>query len=150
MKYHGSILEFTHARNADLMRAYRCQVAAMRHINGAELGKRIVNMPSARFWVSEERAAVVISQLLKGRPALLGMRKPKREMFEEVYRRYLDLRDKMPPGTSPHDIICAVVNSPAPKFYMAPETATETIYKIKKGYYERYRHGAADKGKREA
>lgn len=136
MKNFGSIFEFTHQRNADLMRAYRHHAALMRRIDARELGRRVVNSPSARFWVSAERATVVVSQLLRGLPVLQSMRRPKREMFEEIFRRYLSLRRSMPSARI-IDVVAAVVDSPAPKFYMAPRSAIETIYKIKSGFYER-------------
>lgn len=147
MKYFGCILEFTRLRNLDLMRAYRYLVSSLPILSVEVLGERIVNLPSARFWISEERAAVVISQLLRGKDALADMRPTKREMFEEIFRRYLRLAERMP-NAKPFDIVCMVVNSPAPKFYMAPRTATETIYKIKSGFYEQYCDRADNQRKR--
>ena len=35
------------------------------------------------------------------------------------------------------ELVLKAVNSPAPKFYMTPRSAMETIYKIKKGFYEK-------------
>lgn len=138
MKYSGSIFEFTHQRNADLMRAYRHHAALMARIDNVELGRRVVNSPSVRFWVSAERATVVVSQLLRGLPVLRSMRRHKREMFEEIYRRFLHLRRSMPAARI-IDIVSVVVDSPAPRFYMTPRSAIETIYKIKNGFYERQR-----------
>ncbi len=137
MKYFGCILEFTSLRNQDIMRAYRYLVSSMQVIKAEELGKRLVELPSARFWISEERAAVVISQIMRGKDPLAMMRPAKREMFLEIFRRYSYLSRKMP-SAKPLDIVEAVINSPAPKFYLAPRTAIEIIYKIKSGFYERY------------
>lgn len=146
MKHFGCIFEFTRLRNLDLMRAYRYLVEHMPVIGVEALGEAIAEMPSARFWISEERAAVVISQILRGKDVLAGMRPTKREMFEELLRRYLRLADCMP-GAKPFVIVSKIVNSPAPKFYMSPRTATETIYKIKNGFYEQYCDRADNKRK---
>ena len=135
MKPFGSILEFTKERNEDLMRAYRHQINLTPHIHMKDVAAAVVNMPAARFWVSEERAAIVISALMAGRELPHNMRSPKREMFHEIYRRVLDLR-KAKPDTPLFDLVCEVVNSPAPKFYLRPRAAVFIIYNIKKGYYD--------------
>lgn len=135
MKPFGSILEFTRERNADLMRAYRYQIGRTRNIRMREIRNAIVNMPASRFYVSEERATIVVSALLSGRDLPESMRPAKREMFSEIYRRVLELRKKHPSATV-FQLVCEVVNSPAPKFYMRPRAAMDIIYKIKKGYYD--------------
>lgn len=135
MKPHGSILEFTRERNNDLMRAYRHQIKRARHISMRSIAADIVEMPAARFWVSEERATIVISALLAGRDLPANMRPTKCEMFSEIYRRFLNLRHSRP-HDSVYALVSEVVNSPAPKFYMLPRSAMDIIYKIKKGYYD--------------
>ena len=136
MKYHGCILEFTDDRNDELMKAFRDTIVSHSFIDIAVVSEEVVNRPCSRFWVSEERAMVVVAALMKGKPVLDDMRPTKREMFEEIYRRFLELR-KQRPRASMFELVFAVVNSPAPKFYMTPRSAMETIYKIKKGFYEK-------------
>ena len=136
MKYFGSIREFTYQRNAELMRAYREAISSCTIISIPEISEKIVNSPCARFWVSEERATMVCAAIMQGKPILNTMRPMKREMFQEIYRRVLSLQQVHPDAKLP-DLVLMVVNSPAPKFYMQPRCAMETIYKIKKGYYDR-------------
>lgn len=136
MKYHGCIMEFTCQRNGELMRAFRKAVSEAEHIDIARIAETVVNTPCSRFWVSEERALVVVSAIRKGKDVLRSMRPTKREMFEEIYRRVCD-RKRSRPKDRMTDIIFHVVNSPAPKFYMRPRCAMELIYKIKKGYYDK-------------
>lgn len=136
MKYHGCILEFTDERNEELMRAFREAIAKKTFIDITEISEIIVNMPCSRFWVSEERAMVVITAIIKGKPILDAMRPTKREMFQEIYSRFTSLRLECP-DASVFELVLKVVNSPAPKFYMTPRSAMETIYKIKKGFYEK-------------
>lgn len=91
-------------------------------------------MASARFWVSEERAAIVISSMMKG-DRLLNMRPTKREMFKEIYRRAMLMR-KEQPELSVYDIACMVVRQQAPRFYIMPGYAKSIIFHAKKKWYE--------------
>lgn len=136
MKYHGCILEFTDDRNKELMMAFRKAITNSSVIDITEISESIVNMPCSRFWVSEERAMVVIAAMFKGKPVLNAMRPTKREMFQEIYNRVVDMKNEQP-YASIYELVIKAVNSPAPKFYMRPRCAMEIIYKIKKGFYEK-------------
>lgn len=136
MKYHGCILEFTDERNKELMRVFRAALTERSYIDITEISEAIVNQPCSRFWVSEERAMVVVAALIKGKPVLDTMRPTKREMFQEIFQRVMAMRSERP-DASLFDLVLKVVNSPAPKFYMRPRCAMEIIYKIKKGYYDK-------------
>ena len=104
--------------------------------------QKLVNMPSERFWVSEERASIVISDMLKGR-SIENMNENKREMYEEIYRRVQELKKEYPNATV-YELVSQVVEGPAPKFYLTPKSAKVIISKIKSEWYERrkqkYRH----------
>lgn len=136
MKYHGCILEFTDHRNAELMRAFNKAVEESEYINIAEISEKVVNTPCERFWVSEERAMVVVVAMLKGKQPLKGMRPTKRAMFQEIYNRVMAMRKKDTKAPLA-DLVSRAVHSPAPKFYMGARCAMEIIYKIKKGFYNR-------------
>lgn len=131
MKRHGCILEFTEQRNKELMRAFREAINKRTFIDITEISEEVVNMNCSRFWVSEERAMAVVAALIKGKPVLDAMRPTKREMFREIYKRVQQLQKKFP-HASMAELVFKTVNSPAPKFYMTPRSAMETIYKIKK------------------
>ena len=135
MKYFGSILDFTRQRNDDLMRAFREQLALARFIVMPEIFEMVAESPASRFWVSEERAAIVISAMAAGKQ-LPRMRPNKREMFEEIYRRFLVER-KQHPQKSVYELVTKIVNQPAPKFYLTPRTVGEFIYRIKNGWYDK-------------
>ena len=142
MKNKGSIFEYEDARNKDLIRVYKQLVCESRQIYLPEICRKLVNMPSERFWVSEERASIVISDMLKGR-SIEKMTPNKREMYEEIYRRVQELR-KDNPGATVYELVSQVVEGPAPKFYLTPKSAKVIISKIKSEWYERrkrkYRH----------
>ena len=130
-------MDFTRQRNDDLMRVYHEQLALANYIVMPEIFEKVAESPAKRFWVSEERAAVEISRMLIGKP-FARMRPNKREMFEEIFRRYIDLRNKYP-DKSHCELVSIVVHQPAPKFYFTPRTVGEFIYRIKKGWYDRDR-----------
>lgn len=135
MKSFGSVLSFTRERNAALLKAYRELVDAASFVRLNEIGEKIVNSPSPRFWVSEERAAAVMSAIMRGKPVLETMRPTKREMFEEIHRRVVALKGQHPDW---HlcQLVFKVVNSPAPKFYMEVSSALERLFKIRNGWYD--------------
>ena len=130
MKYYGSILDFTQERNQELMRVYQEELSKAGYIVMPKIFEQVANSPCSRFWVSEERAAIVISTLLAGK-VIPNMRKNKSEMFDEIFRRFLIAREQYP-EKSIYALAIMVVNQPAPKFYMTPRTVGELIYRIKK------------------
>lgn len=135
MKYYGSILDFTQERNQELMRVYQEELSKAGYIVMPKIFEQVANSPCSRFWVSEERAAIVISTLLAGK-VIPNMRKNKREMFDEIFRRFLIVREQYP-EKSIYALAIMVVNQPAPKFYMTPRTVGELIYRIKNGWYNK-------------
>ena len=135
MKYFGSIMAFTRERNRDLMRAFHQQLAFDKHVIAPALFKRVAESPAARFWVSAERAAIVFAAMDAGRP-LPRMRDNKREMFQELYRRYL-IEKNAHPDLPVYQLADMVVTQPAPKFYLTPRTVGELIYRIRSGWYDR-------------
>ena len=135
MKYYGSILDFTQERNQELMRVYQEKLSKAGYIDMHKIFEEVANSPCSRFWVSEERAAIVISTLLAGK-VVPNMRRNKREMFDEIFHRFLIAREQYP-EKSIYALAIMVVNQPAPKFYMTPRTVGELIYRIKNGWYEK-------------
>lgn len=139
-------MDFTRQRNDDIMRAFREQLALADYIVMPDIFKKVAESPAARFWVSEERAAVEVSRMLNGKP-FSRMRANKREMFKEILRRYIVLRD-LHPHKSLFELVSIVVHQPAPKFYLTPRTVGEFISRIKNGWYDkqfdRYRQSSCE------
>jgi hypothetical protein len=90
-------------------------------------------MPAARFWVSVPRAAVVVTDIMRG-DKLLYMRPNKREMFFEIHRRVMKLRQHYQDWSLPR-LVEAVIVQPAPKFYLAPGSARVLILKARKQWF---------------
>lgn len=135
MKHRGCLLEYTDERNRELMKAFRHCLAQKDVTLCPDIWERVANMPSSRFWVSEERAATVIGMMLNGKP-LPRMRPNKMEMFEEICRRVEALRQQKP-AASLFELVCTVVRQPAPKFYLTPRTTGLMISRIRNGWYQR-------------
>lgn len=135
MKYFGSTVTFTRERNADIMRVFRQKLVEADFIRMDDICRQVAESPSSRFWVSAERAAVVISSMEAGRavPCLTEM---KREMFDEIFRRYKEMR-LLRPEESLLDLVAVIVNQPAPKFYFTPRTVREFVRRIRSGWYDR-------------
>lgn len=136
MKHFGCSFEYANERNEDIMRAYLQEIAQCDQIFLPQVFNNVVNMPSKRFWVSAERAAIVISSMMRG-DTLLNMRPTKREMFQEIYRRVEQLR-KQNPNMSIYEMALKVVQEPAPKFYITAGSAKVIIYRIRKQWHKKH------------
>lgn len=135
MKHKGSKFEYQDERDKDLMRAYHEQIASCDTIVLSDIFRNVVEMPSARFWVSEERAAIVIAKMFRG-DKLEKMRPNAREMYFEIYKRVVSEMETYP-DKSIAEIIFQVIRQPAPKFYLTPDTARVIVTRIKR---EKYRN----------
>lgn len=133
MKNKGSTFEYAKERDNDIMRAYLQLIRECDTIELQNIFRQVVNMPSKRFWVSAERAAIVVSRMMKG-DKLLDMRPTKREMFEEIYRRVMKLKESS--SASIYELTIEVVQEPAPKFYLTTGSAKVIIYKAKKRWFK--------------
>ena len=134
MKHKGSRCEFANERDKNLLEEYRKLLEETPFIVFHSIYPILVNRPAKRFWVSEERAAVMLSVIMNG-DRLKGMSKNKREMFYEIYRRAKALLKKNP-GQNMRELARQIVTQPAPKFYITPESAKIIIFHAKKRWYE--------------
>lgn len=124
-------MEYARERLADLMRAYREYAATHPIVRMEEAARAVVGMPSARFWVTDERAAAVVRLIMDDRGVLRAMRRTKRRMYAEICRRVAALRER-DPEKSLMQLCAAVVRQPAPEFYIAPGTARVLICRGRK------------------
>lgn len=129
MKKKGSVADFTPQRNDELLKAFRNQMYMLGSLPIAELFNRAAMSPASRFWVSEHRALVVISRMLKG-DRILTMNPKKREMFFEIFHRVSRILEDEP-GLTLTEAVFRAVNSPAPQFYLTPKSARTMIYRLR-------------------
>ena len=129
-------MEYSQERLDDLMRAYDEYISSCDYIRMPDVYNNIVNMPSRRFWVSDIRAALVVAAMMRGEACLDKMCQSKREMYEEIYRRVITLREDHPNMTT-SELCAMVVMQPAPKFYLSPGSAKIMVCKARKEWTKR-------------
>lgn len=135
MKHKGAIMEYSKERMDDLMRAYDEYISLCDYIRMSEVYKIIVNMPSRRFWVSDIRAALIISAMMRGKTDLSTMCPLKKEMYEEIYNRVFKLQEEYPELTI-SELCAKVIAQPAPKFYLTPGSAKVMVCKARKQWIQ--------------
>ena len=129
MKHKGKCKsEFIDSRNENLRREFLERLGK----NGRSLGdifKDIASSaPADRFYISEERAQRVVGELNHPRDRAGGRKRhPRLEMAEELQRRVNALRQTNP-RMSLREAVFQVVNSPAPAFYLSPNTIRTILY----------------------
>ena len=100
-----------------------------------EIEQRLLQSSSKRFWVSDIRAYNVILTMIKGK-SLNNMNPTKREMFQEIYRRFIAYT-KQHPSITKLDAISYVCNQEAPSFYLSPKSIHVILHKVRKEEKER-------------
>ncbi len=130
MKFKGSQCEFREERDADLLRAYREIQSVRDNVSQSEIEALLAHSPSSRFWVSEGRAYRVVLGLLKGR-TLDGMIPTRRDMYREIFRRYL-VYSKQFPSLTTMEIVRHICYEKAPSFYITPNSIHVIICRVRK------------------
>lgn len=128
MKHKGSKFPYEDKRNSELINAFRKEMASCSRIVMGDIFKNVVRYPCSRFWVSEERAAIVISAMLNGSGGCVG--KCKMAMYSELLARVKRIIKENPHLPLSKAVFFAV-NSPAPMFYLSPGQAKSIINSIR-------------------
>ena len=81
------------------------------------LWEEIATLPAGRFYISEERAARLLSHRRRTGSWPRGIKPHRCLMLEEIWRR-VELARRRNPEKSLSDIVFEVVNSPAPSLYI--------------------------------
>ena len=129
MKHKGSRCDFTKERDADILRAYKEVISVRDNIGLLEIERRLLQSPSKRFWVSVDRAYNVILNMLNGK-SISNMNSRKREMFQEIFRRY-KIYSKEHPSLTKMDVIWHVCNQEAPSFYLTPKSMHVILHRVR-------------------
>ena len=125
-----SAFEYSDDRSRDLLEVFNRELGTRLFESVESVVARVVNMPSRRFWVSEERAMRVVSSMMRGKHDG-GRRRLHREMYEEIARP-CEALGREHPDWPLGDRICHVINRPAPKFYLSVETAHTIIIQARR------------------
>lgn len=125
-------------RYDDLNNAYKKALSEGYYSTQYDAMAVAVNMPSRRFWVSEDRLVEVINAIEAGRDIRVSHKSPRYEMFHELYRLYLDYKAEHP-GLSKLEICSEIIWQPAPKFYIKPSWGLKILHKGR-GRRQRHHH----------
>ena len=118
--------EFTSQRSNLLLENFRKSIALQSKISAIKAFHEAVNAPAPRFWVGEARASRIISMMKKGEDPTGGMNPEKREMYQEIFRRFKAL-SALHPDWPVGDLVFTVINNPAPRSYMSWHRARHII-----------------------
>lgn len=135
MKHLGSEAEYSQERLKDILKAYHEYITSCEHIDITYICNKISKMPARRFWVSDIWASKIIAKIHKGEHPYYKMRPLKREMFLEIYKRVLKIKQSHPEYCL-YKCCSIVVQQSAPKHYLSSGTIKAMICKEKKRIYE--------------
>ena len=126
-------------RYSDLNNAFKQALSLGYYSTQYDAMAAAVNLPSRRFWVSEERLVEVINAIESGKDLSVKPDSPRYEMFHELYRRYLDYKAEHP-YLSKLEICSEIIYQPAPKFYMKPSWGLKILYQGRKHHHHHNHH----------
>ena len=136
MKHKGNHYEYNDERDRDLLKVFNEKFTSSKtNTCILDIMKEVVYSTSSRFWVSEDRAAIVISNMMRDRSCQENMIESKKRMYEEILKRTLNVINNNP-GIALINAVRIVVSGKAPEFYITPESAIIIIHRIKKRCYE--------------
>lgn len=135
MKRPGSTSDFMATRNRELLQTLRQLIVTTRDVPMSRLYAMAAQSPCSRFWVSEKRACEVISRMLRGEDTEVDSLPLRNRMYREIFNRVCKWQSENP-GHPLTDAVFAAVNSPAPEFYVTPDSAKVIISRIMQKRYK--------------
>ncbi len=123
--------EYNEERDQDLWRTYLDVRQSIGLLSEEDAVRRTVTSAARRFYVSDERAARVVSWMESNSERVEQMLPQRREMFDEIYRRTQLLRAEHPDWCL-RDLVRHVVNRPAPQFYLTPGSGYMILRRIRR------------------
>lgn len=129
MKKTGNTSDFKEDRDRDLMQNFIQVLKTATDTPLREMFGLAAARPARRFWVSEDRAAIVIGAMRRG-DVFPRMFPKRREMYQEIYRRVLE-KMKNDPNLCLTHAVNQTVYEEAPSFYLTDESARSIIYRIR-------------------
>lgn len=130
MRKINAVAEFDAERRRFLLRSFRETLSRQSVIDMNSAFRTAAAAPPPRFWVSETRAAAIVGRMLAGKNPLEGMHPERREMYREIFARFMRLRAERR-DASIAELTAEIVNGPAPRSYLSSETVRSVIYKEK-------------------
>lgn len=132
MRKINSTAEFEAVRRRFLLENFRDVIARQSQISLKRAFRDTAERPAPRFWVSEDRAALIVSKMMADESCVEGMYEEKKEMYREIYRRFCKIR-RQSPARPVADIIFDIVNGEAPRSYLSWQRVKTIVYNEKRG-----------------
>lgn len=117
--------ELIRERNADFIERYRETRRECHNTNIKDYVRIAIRKPARRFYIEKERAYDII-MFMENNVAFASPNPNKIRMYDEIYLRY-KARMEQNPNAQKSEVIEAVINEPAPEFYIGIHRATRII-----------------------
>lgn len=134
MKHKGTGNVYITQRNKDLYEKYKDVIKFSEIITSKEIFRRLVSMPAKRFYVSEDRASVIIRKMMKGEE-VGNMKKETKKMYHDMFNLVTKILNSDKTSTM-SKAISKVLNGDAPYFYLTENSARVIISRIKNKKYQ--------------
>ena len=109
----------------DIRRAYGGE-----YISTSDIARLAVRSQAKSFYISYCRCYNII-RLIKNGERLESRSKAKTSLFEEIKRRYLQIKEEKQ-ALKDSDIVCMIIKEEAPRFYITDISAKILYYKLLK------------------
>lgn len=128
MKNGKNKCDYIQARNENLRRALiQCMQGGGKSV--IQLFEAMSQVPADRYYISEERAYSLINEKRRQSPLWRGKMVPsRRRMVEDIESVAIRLMEA-DPSLSLRDAVAQAVNSPAPNFYLTPNSIRTLLYR---------------------
>ena len=117
--------ELIKERNADFIERYRETRKECHNTSIKDYVRITIKKPAKRFYIEKERAYDII-MFMENNVAFASPNPNKIRMYDEIYIRY-KARMEQTPDAHKSDVIEAVINEPAPEFYIGIHAAMKII-----------------------
>ena len=117
--------ELISERNIDFIERYRETMEQCDNTSIKDHVRITIKKPAKRFYIEKERAYDII-MFMENNVAFASPNPNKIRMYDEIYIRYKARMEKNP-NAQKSDVIEAVINEPAPEFYIGIHAAMKII-----------------------
>lgn len=113
-------------KKKDCLDAFNATLAANRNLSIEDVMIIAANSPAPRFYCTFENARRMVSLLDRGKELPIE-NKNKIRMYEELYRRFVEARNKT--GIKSFSLLEEIITQPAPSFYISLDAFRPLVYK---------------------
>lgn len=127
MKKRNAKCDYIAQRNEDLKKEFIARLGKTDFRRIDDIFPCLAQIPARRFYITEERALILLNQYERNGAWPAAMNKRRIMMMEEIRSRVKALMLKRP-KLSLRDAVYEVVNSTAPNYYLTPRSIRTITY----------------------